>query len=235
MGSQFRSQSLLPEGLIVDGIEYAADTLVATARSPSRTSSCPVCGRVSAQIHSRYERSLGDLPAHGRQVRIRLQVRRFRCHGDNCSRRIFAERLAPNIVQPWARRSARLQDIVHFVALMLGGRPGQNLAQRLLMPVSKDTLLRTVRRHGAPRIVPPTVIGIDDWAWRRNQRYGTIVCDLERRKTIALLADREPATSEAWLRAQQQIEIVARDSAGVTGWQSPRPCRERFRSPTDGT
>jgi transposase len=110
-----------------------------------------------------------------------------------------------------------LQEIVHYVALVLGGRPGQNLAQRLLMPVSKDTLLRTLRRRRASRVVPPTVIGIDHWAWRRNQRYGTIICDLQRRKTIALLADREPATSEAWLRAQQQIEIVARDRGGGYG------------------
>ena len=145
MGSSSRSRSLLPDGLIVDRIEYAADVLIAIARSPLRTSSCPVCGRASAQIHSQYERSLGDLPAHGRQVWIRLQVRCFRCNGADCPRRIFAERLAPNIVQPWARRSARLQEIVHYVALLLGGRPGQNLAQRLLVPVSKDTLLRTVR------------------------------------------------------------------------------------------
>ena len=100
---------------------------------------------------------------------------------------------------------------------MLGGRPGQNLAQRLLLPVSNDTLLRTVRRRGTPRVIPPTVIGIDDWAWRRNQRYGTIVCDLERRKTIALLPDREPATAEAWLQGQQQIAIVARDRGGGYG------------------
>jgi transposase len=110
-----------------------------------------------------------------------------------------------------------LQKIVHYVALMLGGRPGQNLAQRLLLPVSNDTLLRTVRRRGTPRVIPPTVIGIDDWAWRRNQRYGTIVCDLERRKTIALLPDREPATAEAWLQGQQQIAIVARDRGGGYG------------------
>ena len=83
--------------------------------------------------------------------------------------------------------------------------------------MSNDTLLRTVRRRGTPRVVPPTVIGIDDWAWRRNQRYGTIVCDLERRKTIALLPDREPATAEAWLQGQQQIAIVARDRGGGYG------------------
>ena len=61
---------------------------------------------------------------------------------------------------------------------------------------------------------PPTVVGLDDWAWRRNQRYGTIICDLERRKTIALLPDREPATAEAWLCGQPQISVVARDRGG---------------------
>jgi transposase len=83
-----------------------------------------------------------------------------------------------------------------------------------MMPVSKDTLLRVVRRRGGPRFVPPTVIGIDDWAWRRNQRYGTIICDLERRRTIALLPDREPATAEAWLSEQPQIALIARDRGG---------------------
>ena len=83
-----------------------------------------------------------------------------------------------------------------------------------MLPVSNDTLLRVVRRHGSPRFVPPTVIGIDDWAWRHNQRYGTIICDLERRRTIALLPDREPATAQAWLSDQPQITIVARDRGG---------------------
>ncbi|MFG1240729.1 transposase, partial [Xanthobacter autotrophicus DSM 597] len=41
-----------------------------------------------------------------------------------------------------------------------------------------------------------------------------IICDLERRRTIALLPDREPATAQAWLTNQQQITIVARDRGG---------------------
>lgn len=96
----------------------------------------------------------------------------------------------------------------------MGGRPAATFAKRLMLPVSNDTLLRVVRRRGSPRFVPPTVIGIDDWAWRRNQRYGTIICDLERRKTIALLPDREPSTAQAWLSDQPQISIVARDRSG---------------------
>ena len=65
--------------------------------------------------------------------------------------------------------------------------------------------------HEAP---PPIIVGIDDWAWRRNHRYGTLVCDLERRATIALLPDREPATVEAWLAQQSQICVVAGDRGG---------------------
>ena len=86
-----------------------------------------------------------------------------------------------------------------------------------MTPVSNDTLLRVVRRRARPPADPLAVIGIDDFAWRRNHRYGTIVCDLERRRTIALLADRERATAEDWLRAHPEVAVVARDRGGGYG------------------
>jgi transposase len=54
-------------------------------------------------------------------------------------------------------------------------------------------------------------VGIDDWAWRRGCRYGTVVCDLERRRIVALLPDRQSETAAAWLRDHPGIEIIARD------------------------
>lgn len=113
-----------------------------------------------------------------------------------------------------ARRTARLDCLVRHLALALGGRPAARFAGRLGFPVSNDTLLRTVRRYDRPPPTPPNVIGIDDWAWRRNHRYGTIICDLERRRAIALLPDREQATAVAWLVQQRQIAIIARDRGG---------------------
>jgi transposase len=148
----------------------------------------------------------------GRSVTLLVQARRFYCDVAACARRIYAERIEG--LAPWGRRTARLDQIVHHLGLVLGGRPAASLAHRLMLPVSNDTLLRVVRRRGKPTFVPPRVIGIDDWAWRRNCRYGTIVCDLERRRTIALLPDREPATALAWLAGQDQVEIVARDRGG---------------------
>jgi len=210
----FRSSALVPDGLVVESAVLDGAMAILIVRAASGASRCPGCGTTSERIHSRYRRRVADLPIAGRPARLLIVARRFYCDAVLCGRHIFAERFDAGLLAPWARRTARLDHIVHHLGLALGGRPAASFARRLLLPVSNDTLLRVVRRRGSPRFVPPTVVGIDDWAWRRNQRYGTIICDLERRKTIALLPDREPATAQAWLSEQPQIEVVARDRGG---------------------
>ena len=214
MRHALQASSLVPNGFVVEGVSSELSGLVLKVQAASETSRCPGCGAASARIHSRYQRRLTDLPISNKPVRIVILARRFHCDAVLCGRRIFTERFEENVLAPWARRTARLDHIVHRLGLALGGRPAASFARRLMLPVSNDTPLRVVRRRGISRFVPPTVIGINDWAWRRNQRYGTIICDLERRKTIALLPDREPATAEAWLSGQRQISIVARDRGG---------------------
>jgi transposase len=83
------------------------------------------------------------------------------------------------------------------------------------MPISADTLLRLIRAAPVPVTTAPRVIGIDDWAWRRGQRYGTLIVDLERNRPVDLLPDRDARTVEAWLQSHPGIEIVARDRAGA--------------------
>jgi transposase len=83
------------------------------------------------------------------------------------------------------------------------------------MPVSGDTLLRMVREAASEPIEAPRVVGIDDWAWRKGQRYGTIICDLERNRVLDLLPDRNADTLASWLCRYPGIEVIARDRAGV--------------------
>ena len=214
MQPTFQASTLVPRGFVVDDATSDEAGALIMVRSVAVASACPGCGTQSGRVHSRYRRHLADLPIAGRPVRVVVLARRFYCNAVLCGRRVFTERFDADVLAPWARRTARLDHIVHHLGLALGGRPAASFARRLMMPVSKDTLLRVVRRRGSPRFVPPTVIGIDDWAWRRNQRYGTLICDLERRRTIALLPDREPATAEAWLSGQPQITLIARDRGG---------------------
>jgi transposase len=212
-GRGFR-EAIAPIGLVIDKVEFAAGQILISGRSRSRVSICPSCCRPSARVHSRYHRTLADLPSHGRPVRITLVARRFRCATSRCATRIFVERFPQEVAAAFARRTTRLDSIVHHLGLALGGRPAASLARRLLMPVSKDTLLRTVRRGFGSAQMKPTIIGIDDWAWKRGQRYGTIVCDLERRCIVDLLPDRGVATVEAWLKARPEISIISRDRGG---------------------
>jgi transposase len=99
-----------------------------------------------------------------------------------------------------------------------------------MLPVSNDTLLRVVRRRTAPRVDPLTFVGVDDWAFRRNRRYGTIVCDLERRRIVTLLPDREVATVRAWLADHPGIKIVSQIAAAVMARRPPRRCRTPSKS-----
>jgi transposase len=59
------------------------------------------------------------------------------------------------------------------------------------------------------------VVGIDDWAYQKGQRYGTIVVDLEQHRVIDLLPDRTTSTVAAWLKVQPDVKVVCRDRAGA--------------------
>lgn len=210
-------KKLLPDGLVVDHLGFAHGQIEISARTGKGWAACPECGARSGRVHSRYRRRLADLPAHGFDVRLVVQVRRFRCCSGKCCRAIFAERLDPGLTRPHWRRTARLQGLIRHLALALGGRAAQALGRRLLLSVSTDTFLRSLAQGACCGGAEARIIGIDDWAWRKGQRYGTLVCDLERHRVIDLLPDREPATVEAWLRAHPQVEVVARDRNGGYG------------------
>jgi transposase len=217
MPSSCRISSLIPRGFVVASEMHIDDEIVLTVRAEAIFAPCPICAAPSRRIHSRYIRHVSDLPASGRLVRLHIVTRRFCCEAPQCPRRIFAERFDETVLPVRSRRTARLEGLVHHLGLALGGRPAAAFAKRLMLPVSNDTLLRVVRRRARSDAGQPSVIGIDDWAFRRNHRYGTIVCDLERRRVVALLPDREITTIEAWLAAHPEIEIVSRDRGGGYG------------------
>ena len=217
MRPTLRFSSLIPGGLRVDRTAEANHEVHVTAASAACCALCPTCQSPSQRVHSRYVRHVLDLPCAGRSVRLHLTTRRFRCDEPSCCRRIFAERFGDGVLPVGARRTARLEGIVHHLGLALGGRPGSSFAERLMLPISNDTLLRVVRRRARHPTEPLTAVGLDDWAFRRNHRYGGIVCDLERRRVVALLPDREVATIQAWLADHPGITTVSRDRGGGYG------------------
>jgi transposase len=186
--------------------------LILMAAMISPNSSCPDCSQQSDRIHGHYLRTLADLPWATAPMELCLIVRRFRCCTGTCRRQTFAQRL-PSVAPLYARTTTRLATTQANTGMVLGGAAGARHLSRHGLPVSRNTLLRRVRSVSLPGGPEPEIIGIDDWAWRKGSRYGTIIVDLQRGCPIDVLEDRAAETVAAWLQAHPDVQIVSRDRA----------------------
>jgi len=212
MGSQELLSSVFhfPAGITIDSIDPSANELVIGLACEAPSMPCPQCHQLSTRIHGHYQRTVADLPCAGRTVILALTVRKFVCTTPGCPRRIFTERL-PGLVQSYARMTTRLIALLQALGLGAGGQLGTRLADRSAIATTPSTLLRHLMQLPVPLRRAVRVLGVDDFAWKKRFTYGTILVDLERRKIIDVLADRESATVEAWLQEHPEIELVIRD------------------------
>ena len=107
MRTAIAPHELLPKGLDLESLRIETGRVSICVSSGTRRSACPLCGRASSRVHSRYARTVSDLPWHGISVTLEVHARRFFCDEPSCERKIFCERLEE--VAARARKTARLR------------------------------------------------------------------------------------------------------------------------------
>ncbi len=206
-----------PDSVQLDRLIERSDGITLAFSTNRPAVPCPDCNQHTDHVHSHYQRKLGGLPISGQAVTVILTTRKFFCRNGACSTSIFTERL-PGFVDRYGRRTQGLQLALRVLGLALGGRQGIRLAESLGFCSSRETILRGIKRWVRTRSSEKTVVrrlGIDDWAYRKGQSYGTILVDLDRHAVIDILPGRSKEVVIAWLKEHPEVEYISRDRGGA--------------------
>lgn len=214
--SRLSLQHFYPAELEITDILETADKIIIKLKSHTHTCTCPSCNSISTQYHATYLRKVQDLPILGKTTELNIRAYEYQCENPDCPVTSLAESF-DGFLNHRSRMTERLEDFICTLALESSCEGCSRVCQAMGIRISGDSVIRLLlKRYAAqPEAVCGSVVGVDDFAFKKRDTYGTIVVDASTHKPVAILEGRDSNTLKEWLKQNQHIKTITRDRAGA--------------------
>ena len=184
--------------------------------SKTHSSKCPECGHETATYHGTYLRKVQDLPILGKSTRLYITAHEYTCNNGACSKVTFVEDF-DGFLSYYGRMTERCADFICTLAMETSCEGCARICRAMNLQISGDSVIRllTKRYRLEPVSECGSVIGVDDFAFKKRHTYGTIIVDQATHRPVAILDGRDGTTLKEWLKNNQHIKAVTRDRASA--------------------
>lgn len=209
-------QQFFPESLQITDISDMQDKIVIRMMSQTTESACPCCGVVSKRYHGTYIRKVQDLPMIGKAVMLQIKAYEYICDEPDCEVISFTETF-DGFLNYYSRKTERLAGLICAIALETSCEGCSRICKAMNITISPDSVIRLlIRRYEIqPEMICGSVIGVDDFAFSKRKKYGTIIVDEATHQPVALLEGRNKNALKEWLKHNQHVKVVTRDRASA--------------------
>ena len=213
---QFDLQKYYPEELEILSVAEEKEELILFMKSRSISYTCPNCGCKTDQYHDTHRRKVQDLPMLGKRVMLHITLHEFQCSNPNCSTSSVSENFH-GFLNAYSRMTERLVDFILTVALETSCEASARILKTMKIKISGDTIIRLLLHRYSKQTTPicGAKIGVDDFAYKKRQTYGTVIVEEETHQVIAVLDGRDGSTLKEWFKQNKQVTMITRDRANA--------------------
>ncbi|MDO0826093.1 ISL3 family transposase [Desulfosporosinus nitroreducens] len=205
--------SFYPEDVKITQVTDNDNGITISLKSLTHSHICPQCRQITHSYHSTYKRKIQDLPILGKSLYLNVTAYRYYCENISCDQKVFSEELG-GFTGKYRRMTSRLEDFIITLALNTSCEGTARICKQMNINISGDTVIKILLRNvESIDLKCSDFIGVDDWAYKKGQTYGTIICDGLSHKPIALLDGRDGSALKEWLMGNKHIKTITRDRA----------------------
>ena len=185
-------------------------------RSQTHSSKCPKYGHETATYHGTYLRKVQVLPILEKSTCLYIRAHEYTCNNEACSEVSFVEDF-DGFLRYYGRMTERCADFICTLAMETSCEGCARICRAMNLQISGDSVIRLITKRYRLQLVSEcgSVIGVDDFAFKKRHTYGTIIVDKATYRPVAIIDGLDGMTLKEWLKNNQHIKAVTRDRASV--------------------